>query len=93
LIESPKLFKDNNIYDCLYCWGKYQYQNNILTVFKPLPVGYLNLPGSYPIEQLKYQIIDSKIINLTDSTHQIVLQTTKLFIDPHRAWLAAKNSK
>ncbi|QHT70063.1 hypothetical protein GXP67_27165 [Rhodocytophaga rosea] len=90
LIENEKQFTGDNLYQCRYCWGKYQYQNQILTVFKPLPVGYLNLPGSYPIDPLSYKIIDSKIINLSDSSDRIVMQKMKLSINPDHAWLAKK---
>jgi hypothetical protein len=55
-LQNQKQFMDNKLYECRYCWGRYQYQPPKLVTFQPLPVGYLNLPNSYRFRKLEYQV-------------------------------------
>jgi hypothetical protein len=89
-IEDQKHFTDNNLYECRYCWGRYQYQTPALTVFQPLPDGYLNLPGSYPVKKLEYRLHNGRISSVSDPTEKMIIQKARLFIKPDRAWLARK---
>lgn len=89
-VEDQQQFTGNNLYECRYCWGRYRYQPPRLTVFRPLTVGYLNLPGSYPVSKLEYQVNNGKFILLSDPTGKIVIQKKRLFINPDRAWLVRR---
>ena len=88
LLQNQKQFMDNNLYECRYCWGRYQYQPPRLVIFQPLSVGYLNLPGSYPIRKLEYQVDNGNVTSLTNFPGKVAIQKTKLLINPDLAWLA-----
>jgi|GEM_PF-2860993 len=90
LVENQKQFMDNNLYECRYCWGWYQYQPPGLTVFRPLPSGYLNLPASYPVSKLEYQVDNGRVILASDPPGKIVIQKTRLFINPDLSWLVTR---
>ncbi len=87
-LQNQKQFTDNNLYQCRYCWGHYQYQPPGLVIFQPLSVGYLNLPGSYPVRKLEYHVSNGNITSLTNFPGKVAIQKTKLFINPDLAWLA-----
>ena len=89
-VENQKQFMDNNLYECRYCWGWYQYQPPGLNVFRPLPSGYLNLPASYPVSKLEYQVHNGRVVHASDPAGKIVIQKTKLFINPDRSWLVTR---
>ncbi len=89
-LEDEALFNGSDPYECRYCWGKYQYDDSVITVFKPLAVGILNLPGSYPIEKKMYKFNDAKSELFDETGKKVLMNKKKPFIDPDKSWLLNK---